>query len=101
MRESMFVGEGPWAEDCPQLGSDTYTRDAYAYLVRFIAQIRRHYGAEPEGGVLTIQSNPHDFGTYYSVEYVWLNDAAADYGFAVERDAKSVLEYWDKEEVSA
>jgi hypothetical protein len=32
---------------------------------------------------------------------VWVDDDAADYGFAVERDALGVLMYWDKEEVSA
>jgi hypothetical protein len=32
---------------------------------------------------------------------VWTNDAAAEYGFAVEGDALGVLMYWDKEEVDA
>ena len=100
MRESMYIGEGPWDEDCPQLGSDSYAQDARLHLERFIDQIRRHYGSEPAGGRLVIQSNPHDFGVYYSVEYVWMNDDAADYGFAIERDALGVLQYWDKEEVS-
>jgi hypothetical protein len=101
MRDSMYIGEGPWDEPCPALGGDAYTREARAHLARFIEQIRRHYGPEPDGGRLCIQSNPHDFGTYYSCEYVWTNDAAAEYGFAVEGDALGVLMYWDKEEVSA
>jgi len=99
----MYIGEGPWGEDTPQLGSDGYVRKARAHLERFIDQIRRHYGSEPEGGRFRIESNAHDFGTYYTVEYVWddrFGEADA-YGYAVEGDELKVLEYWDKEEVDA
>ena len=101
MRDSMYIGDGPWDEACPDLNGDAYVREAQAHLRRFIEQIRRHYGAEPEGGRLCVQANPHDFGTYYSGEYVWTNDAAAEYGFAVEGDDLGVMMNWDKEEVSA
>ena len=101
MRDSMYIGDGPWDEPCPDMNGDAYVRKAQAHLRRFIEQIRRHYGNEPDGGLLCIQSNPHDFGTYYSCEYVWTNDAAAEYGFAVEGDDLGVLTYWDKQEVDA
>jgi len=100
----MYIGESPWGETCAQLGSDDYHEQASAECRRFIEQIRRHYGKEPEGARLFIKRNPHDFGTYLSVECQFEWDPSEmdedltpsyDYALAIEGDDKKVLEYWD------
>ena len=63
----------------------------------FIEQIRRHYGNEPAGGRLFVKANPHDFGTYYSVEVEFSTPDSEAYAFAIEGDDKGVLEEWDEE----
>lgn len=97
MKESMYVGDGPWDEPCPDMTEPDYAVKGRAHCARFIKQIRSHYGPEPGSGHLYVKANPHDFGTYYSVEYGYndLDDEAVIYGFDVEADSKSVLERWN------
>jgi len=107
IKDSLYIGESPWAENCVAVGDDMYLVRAREECQRFIDQIRRHYGDEPEGARLYIKSNPHDFGSYLSVECQFLWDPADteddmtpsyDYALAVECDDKGVLENWDSDE---
>ena len=106
IKDSLYIGESPWDESCAQLGSDMYMPNARKECARFIQQIRNHYGAEPEGARLYIKQNPHDFGTYLSVECMFMWDPAdeeaeytvsQDYAFAIEEDYKRVLQNWDSD----
>ena len=109
LRDSLYIGESPWGEECAQVGDDLYTQRATQECQRFIDQIRRHYGDEPKGARLYVKSNPHDFGSYLSVECEFTFDPnddgdewarlnpAQDYAFAIECDSKGVLERWDDE----
>tara|TARA_R110002051_G_C8727285_1_gene497499 strand:- start:1377 stop:1634 length:258 start_codon:yes stop_codon:yes gene_type:complete len=74
---------------------------------RFIEQIRNHYGSEPQGARLYIKSNPHDFGSYLSVECEFIWDPSEEdeectpsqeYAFAIEGDDLKVLQAWDPSE---
>ena len=111
IKDSLYIGESPWEESCAQLGSDMYWSNANKECKRFIQQIRRHYGAEPEGARLYIKSNPHDFGTYLSVEceFIWNPmgefseedeeyTPSQEYAFEIEEDYKRVLRNWDSDE---
>ncbi len=107
IRDSLYIGESPWEETCAQVGSDMYLVNARKECQRFIDQIRRHYGDEPVGARLYTKSNPHDFGSYLSVECEFAWDPSEmdeewtpsqEYAFAIEGDDKGVLQNWDSDE---
>jgi len=108
IRDSLYIGESPWDETCAQVGSDMYPVNARKECQRFINQIRNHYGSEPVGARLYIKSNPHDFGSYLSVEceFAWDPSGIPDeewtpsqeYAFAIEGDDLGVLQNWDSDE---
>jgi hypothetical protein len=86
-----------------------YLVNARKECQRFIDQIRRHYGDEPVGAHLYTKSNPHDFGSYLSVECEFVWDPSNDddyvdmtpsqvYAFAIEGDDLGVLQNWDSDE---
>jgi hypothetical protein len=88
-----------------------YPVNARKECQRFINQIRNHYGSEPQGARLYIKSNPHDFGSYLSVEceFIWNPMAefsdeeeewtpSQEYAFAIEGDDLKVLQNWDSDE---
>jgi len=98
MRNSMYIGEGPYNEEenMPRMDSDTYESDIRVWLNRWIEQIRSVYGEEPSPSRLKIKANPHDFGVYYSVEYYYDDsyEVQEDYAFAVEGDVKDGISSW-------
>ena len=96
-KDSLYIGESPYGAECAQLGTDGYAVRARRECQAFIEQIRRHYGSEPAGGRLFVKANPHDFGTYYSVEVEFSTPDSETYAFAIEGDDKGVLEEWDEE----
>ena len=107
IRDSLYIGESPWEETCAQVGSDMYPANAQKECRRFINQIRNHYGSEPQGARLYIKSNPHDFGSYLSVECEFIWDPSEmdeewtpsqEYAFAIEGDDLKVLQNWDSDE---
>ena len=108
LKDSLYIGEVPWEEPCAQVGDDLYLVHAQNECIRFIKQIRKHYGEEPEGARLFVKQNPHDFGSYLSVECEFtfdpnddgeadLDNPAQDYAFSVEGDYLGVLQNWDSE----
>ena len=100
MLNSMYIADtSPYGEDCVYVGMDNYLPRANNEAARFLAQIRKHYGDEPGNSELKIKHNPHDFGTYLSIEFYYEadNEEEVDYGFDIEGDVKNALETWDKE----
>ena len=104
IKDSLYIGESPWDETCAQVGSDMYRVNAGKECRRFIEQIRKHYGPEPTGARLFIKSNPHDFGSYLSVECEFIWDPSdmdeewtpsQEYAFAIEGDDLNKLQAWD------
>ena len=98
MKNTMYIGStAPYGEDGVQLGSENYYNRAAREGLRFLDQIRKHYGDEPGLSYLDIKSNPHDFGTYLSIEYYYDDESEAHtkYALDIEGDVKGVLEYWD------
>jgi hypothetical protein len=98
MIETMFIADSsPYAEDCVQVGIEDYDKKASYEAVLFLEQIIDHYGEEPGLSTLKVASNHHDFGNYFSIDYVYDNGSKIqiDYGSDIEADVKDVLEYWD------
>jgi hypothetical protein len=90
MREYIEIGPTPAEESCQQVGTPSYDpQAARAECQRFIEAIRKVVGKEPEGAVLRIKGNPHDFGTYFSVACYFEGDdeTAVNYAYRCESDA--------------
>ena len=72
MLNSMYIADtSPYGEDGVYMGIDNYLPRATKEAARFLAQIRKHYGYEPGNSELKIKHNPHDFGTYLSIEFYY------------------------------
>lgn len=92
--ERIDLGCCPAEEDAVQVGTPDYARNAKAQCRAYVEAIRAVCGREPEGARLMVAANPHDFGTYYSVEvrYDPANKEAADYAFGCDAKAPTTWE---------
>jgi hypothetical protein len=99
MIDKLYIGGEPWGEPGAQVGRPDYMVQARKDCRRFKEQILRHYPI-PDGvrARLIISVNPHDFGTYLSVDvqYDDTDERAVDYAFKVESDPLGKLENWDE-----
>ena len=71
MRDEVYIGSSPPEEGCAQVGSDNYMATAREECRRYVALLRRYFGEEPPEAQLVIRSNPHDFGSYLSVNCIY------------------------------
>jgi len=63
------LGSGPWGEDCAQIGhTPNFDHANRAELEIYKAALIAHYGPPPPGISFDLRSNPHDFGTYQTLE---------------------------------
>jgi hypothetical protein len=92
MRDFMYLGSAPYGEDCASVGQDDYHKRARAECRAYIGQLKRMFGDPPDGCSLVIRSNPHDFGSYLSVDAVFSDEAGAAYALKCENDQP---ELWD------
>jgi hypothetical protein len=95
MRDWIVVGPCPSGEDCIQVGHPDYHRLVHAECRALTNQLRRIHGREPGGAWLKTISQPHDFGTYYEVHCIYLQniEEACQYAYACE----DLPENWDDE----
>ena len=94
MRDCIDVGCAPNLEDCAQVGQPDYSIQARKECRAYMNQLRRMFGDEPEGAELSVKSNPHDFGTYFSVVCYYDPAFPASFQYALQCEGKiSVL--WD------
>lgn len=84
----MNIGPCPPLEEPVQVGSPDYQSRSRRECERYIRDIRRVLGPEPEGAKLYTKSNSHDFGDYLEVECRFdpASDAATAYALACEGD---------------
>jgi len=94
MRDVMYLGSAPCGEDCASVGREGYMRQARAECRAYVGQLKRLFGAPPEGCDLVIRSNPHDFGSYLSVEAHFGDEAGQEYALKCENNQP---ELWDAE----
>lgn len=96
MRDSIYVGgTAPNAEDCEQLGPNYDPSKARKEGQAYIKQLRRVYGEEKGTASLRLKSNPHDFGSYLSVECFY--DDGDEEGMKYAYDIESGCDEWDDE----
>jgi hypothetical protein len=96
MRDHLTIGPTPSGEDCAQVGSPDYAKQARKECTAFINQLRRKFGPEPDGADLRIKSNPHDFGSYYDVACYYDTDDEAAVAYALKCEGETPEE-WDDE----
>lgn len=92
--DRLDLGSAPSDEDCAQLGSDDYEVRAKRECRALVNQLKRQCGTPPPNTRFRIKSNPHDFGTYYSVviEFDPEDDEAAAYAYRCDEASPS---QWD------
>ena len=92
--DSIDLGSAPWNETCASVGDEDYTSRARRECRALIGQLKRVCGEPPAGVRFRVASNPHDFGTYYSVvvEYDGNDAEAAAYA---QRCDEATPEEWD------
>jgi len=95
MRDYFSIGSTPYEEGCLQTGKCSSLEQKVECRI-FLRQIERYYPV-PEGGVLLVKGNPHDFGTYYEVNTAFDpdNEDQLNWALAVESDDKDQLATWD------
>jgi hypothetical protein len=95
-KEDLHIGSAPAEEDCAQVGTDGYHWRAWHECRALIGQLRRRCGLEPPGTRLYIRQNPHDFGTYLSVNcsYPGGDEKGTAYAFRCEAELPA---RWDEE----
>jgi hypothetical protein len=88
-KDVVYLGSAPAEEPCAQVGEPDYPEASKAECRAFIQAIKRVCGEPPEGAVLRIVSQSHDFGSYRecAVEYDGDNREAAEYAQKCDEDA--------------
>jgi hypothetical protein len=98
MLDSLYIGStAPYDEKCVLIGQPGFEVRANLEGQLFIDQIHAYYGKPVGAGEFCVKPNNHDMGTYYSLEYRYLqgDQKALDYGIMVENDEQRVLARWD------
>jgi hypothetical protein len=94
--EELDLGPIPAMEECAQVGARDYDyrERALAECRQYIAAIKKKLGEPPDGCELRVKSNPHDFGTYYSVvaRFNPKDAQAVDYSYGADGNAPMTWE---------
>ncbi len=83
MLTTMYIGSSPADKECVYINCDNYRELARKECNRFIVSLRAHFGMEPAGARLKLKWNPHEFGTYASVECEYDIDVAEAVAYAL------------------
>lgn len=106
MLEYLEIGSSPANEDCAQVGTENYHRDAGDECIRFKQQLNKIFGPLREElglhsdrseriNTFETKSFPHDFGRYFEV-VVWYDDDSEDsLDFAYFVESHSPLTWHD------
>ena len=98
MRDFFDFDTVPCDEPCAQVGDDDYRLNARTEAKRFIAMLERRFPNKPEKAYFSIKSNPHDFGTYYSVALYFDDNDEASMGYAYHVEA-NLPATWEETDV--
>ena len=94
MRDYIEIGATPINEDCVQVGTSNYSREATKEASIFIDQLRRQFGPEPIGTSLSIKWFSHDFGPYVCVVCYYDQNSEESVNYALSCE-DSAWEEWD------
>ncbi len=97
--ERLMIGSSPWGEECAQSLDPNYAVKASQECNAYRNQLQRVYTEAHEGCELpcrlVIKANPHDFGTYYTVDAVFDSEDEAAVKAAYWLEAEGP-ELWDE-----
>jgi hypothetical protein len=93
---SINMSTEPTEERGPSVGEAGYGHQCLVNGRVFIKQLIRQFGAPPGNARLVVKGNPHDFGTYYTVDCVFDTESRAEVEYAFRLEAECP-EYWDNE----
>lgn len=102
MRDYISIGSTPNDEQCVQVGEENYYERSQLECKTYIKQLERVYGTPPPGSYFKTAGYPHDFGTYYEVEFRYTDDSEAhlEYLFGNDHGKKGCemgCDTWDEE----
>jgi hypothetical protein len=93
-----YVGLGttPNDEECAQVGFDNYNQIARIEASAYVNQLKRLFPNIPAGVEFVLNSNPHDFGSYYNlaIKFSENDEEAVNYAFNVENNMPA---NWDEQ----
>jgi hypothetical protein len=94
MKTYLSLASAPIEEDCAQVGTPGYEDRAIQECARFIRQLRRKFGPEPEGAWLSVKWFDHDFGSYCEVVCYYNTDIlpSVEYAYTCEANLPAT---WD------
>ena len=97
MRDFLDLSPVPIDEPCAQVGPGDYMPRMRAECKAFVSQLERAFPDALAAGVyFRIRSNPHDFGSYLSVEACFNDEdeAQTEWAYTIENE---IPEAWDDE----
>lgn len=95
MKDFFDLDTVPCGEPCAAVGQPDYSTRARLEARAFIAQLERAFPDAVAAGVyFRIKSNPHDFGSYLSVQVVFNDDdeAQTEWAYTIEGELPM---FWD------
>jgi len=95
MTERLDIDTVPLDEECAQVGSTDYSERSKIECRVFADQIIREHGKPPGSARIAIKRNPHDFGTYLSIELVFNDDNEDESEWAYNVEGNLPME-WDE-----
>jgi len=96
MRDTYELDTVPMSEKCESVGVNYDSTKARQQAISLISQLIRTVGDNPEGSRLKVQSNPHDFGYYYSVAFVFDNENE-EHIQHLNKLEENFPEFWDEQ----
>jgi hypothetical protein len=96
MRDYVDLDSVPCDEDCEQLGANYDPIKAKNEVVAYKHQLLRIFGEPPEGVSIRVKSNPHDFGSYYSIVITFDDNDESGIEWAYNIEDKAPHK-WDQE----
>jgi hypothetical protein len=97
MRDYLDLDTVPCDEPCASVGQPDYSTRARLECRAFINQLERAFPMAVDAGLyFRIKSNPHDFGSYLSVQVVYDDDdeAQTEWAYTIEDDLPIA---WDED----
>ena len=95
MTERLDIDTVPLDEECAQVGTPDYAHRSKIECTVFADQLIRFHGKPPGSARLAIKRNPHDFGTYLSIEIIFDSDNEDESEWAYNVEGSLPLD-WDE-----
>ena len=95
MKDYVYIDEVPSEEQSAQVSSTNYYYLAMIEISTHKHQLIRQWGMPPAGSFFRTHPNPHDAGTFYTLNYIFddENESHVAYAYLMENCATN----WDSE----